>query len=85
MDFHALPFDLKIELLLKFFDDPFADVAEGSDIIGKNLNAYGHESNLVFSTDDALAHNNTLLSLLERDERALFRKGASMKIPYRQN
>jgi hypothetical protein len=48
MDFHAPPFDLKIELLLQFFDDAFADVAEGSDIIGKDLNAYGHKSNLVF-------------------------------------
>jgi len=55
MDLHAPPFDLKIELLLQLFDDAFADVAEGSDVIGIDLNAYGHESNLVLSTTEALA------------------------------
>jgi len=48
MDLNAPPFDLKIELLLQFFDDTFADVAEGSDVIGEDLNAYGHESNSFF-------------------------------------
>jgi hypothetical protein len=33
MDLHAPPFDLKIELFLQLFDDAFADVAEGSDVI----------------------------------------------------
>jgi hypothetical protein len=47
MDLYTPPFDLKIELLLQLFDDAVADVAEGSDVIGKDLNAYGHESDLV--------------------------------------
>ena len=55
MDLHAPPFDLKIELLLQLFDDAFADVAEGSDVIGIDLNTYGHESDLVLSTTKALA------------------------------
>ena len=55
MNLHAPPFDLKIELLLQFFDDAFADVAEGSDIVGKDLNEYGHESDLVFSATEVLA------------------------------
>jgi len=55
MDLHAPPFDLKIELLLQFFDDAFADVAEGSDIIGKDLHDYGHESDLVLSENEASA------------------------------
>ncbi len=55
MDLHAPPFDLKIELLLQFFDEAFADVAEGSDIVGKDLNECGHESDLVFSATEALA------------------------------
>lgn len=55
MDLHAPPFDLKIELLLQLFDDAFADVAEGSDVIGIDLNAYGHESDLVHLTIEALA------------------------------
>jgi hypothetical protein len=42
MDLHAPPFDMKIELLLQFFDDAFADVAERSDIIGIDLNGNGH-------------------------------------------
>ena len=46
MDLHAPPFDLKIELLLQLFDDAFADVAEGSDVIGIDMNAYGHERGL---------------------------------------
>jgi hypothetical protein len=50
MDLHAPPFYLKIELLLQLFDDAFADVAEGSDVIGIDLNAYGHECRLVLST-----------------------------------
>ncbi len=48
MDLYTPPFDLKIELLLHLFDDAVADVAEGSNVIGKDLNAYGHERDLVF-------------------------------------
>lgn len=48
MDLNATPFDLKIELLPQFFDDAFADVAEGSDVIGEDLNSHGHEGNLRF-------------------------------------
>ena len=55
MDLNAPPFDLKIELMLQFFDDTFADVAERSDVIGEDLNAYGHESDLVFAAAEALA------------------------------
>ncbi len=54
MDLNAPPFDLKVELMLQSFDDAFANVAEGSDIIGKDLNAYGHESDLFFSVIEAL-------------------------------
>jgi hypothetical protein len=54
MDLNAPPFDLKVKLLLQFFDDAFADVTEGSDVIGEDLNAYGHESDLVFSAAEAL-------------------------------
>jgi len=52
MDLHAPPIYLKVELLLQFFDDAFADVAEGSYIIGKDLHYYGHESDLVFSATE---------------------------------
>jgi len=48
MDLHAPPFDLKFELLLQFFDDALADVAEGSDIIGKDLHTDGHSGTSVF-------------------------------------
>jgi hypothetical protein len=43
MDFDAPPFYLKIEFLLQLFDDALADVAERSDIIGKDLNTDRHE------------------------------------------
>jgi hypothetical protein len=55
MDLHATPFDLKIELLFQLFDDAFADIAEGSNVIGIYLNAYGHKSDLVLSSIEALA------------------------------
>jgi hypothetical protein len=42
MDLNTTPFDNKIELLLQLFDDALADVAEGSDIVGKDLNRDGH-------------------------------------------
>jgi hypothetical protein len=42
MDFQTLPFYLKVEFLLQLFDDALADVAEGSDVIGKNRNADAH-------------------------------------------
>jgi hypothetical protein len=43
MDLHPTPLDLKIEFLFQLFDDALADVAEGSDVIGKDLHADGHE------------------------------------------
>ncbi len=36
MDLNAQPLDVKIELLPQLFDDALADVAEGSDVIGKD-------------------------------------------------
>ncbi len=42
MDLHAPPFDLKDELLLQLFDDTFADIAEGSDVVREDHNAYAH-------------------------------------------
>jgi hypothetical protein len=42
MDLNALPFRRKVELLLQFFDDALADVAERSDVIGKYPNVYAH-------------------------------------------
>jgi hypothetical protein len=44
MDLQTLPGDLEVKFLLEFFDDAIADVAEGSDVIGKDLHAYGHEN-----------------------------------------
>jgi hypothetical protein len=55
MNLHTPPFYLKIELLLQFFDDAFADVAERSDIIGEDLHDYGHESGLLFSANEVSA------------------------------
>ncbi len=42
MDLHSQPLDLEIELLFQFFDDAFADVAEGSDVVGKDSNGDRH-------------------------------------------
>jgi hypothetical protein len=42
MDLHSPPFHDKVELLLQLFDDALADVAEGSDVVRKYLNADGH-------------------------------------------
>jgi len=42
MDLHAPPFNDEIELLLQLFDDTLADVAERSDVVGKEFNADGH-------------------------------------------
>src|SRR5512144_2208800 len=42
MDLNAGPFHREIELLLQLFDDALADVAEGSDVVGKDLHADGH-------------------------------------------
>jgi hypothetical protein len=42
MDLHTPPFHNKVELLLQLFDDALADVAEWSDVIGKDLNMDGH-------------------------------------------
>ena len=49
MDLNTTPFDNKVELLLQLFDDTLADVAERSDIVGKDLNRDGHGMNLVYS------------------------------------
>jgi hypothetical protein len=46
MDLHAPPFHGKVELLLELFDDALADVAEGSDVVGKDFNVYAHETPL---------------------------------------
>jgi hypothetical protein len=43
VELHAEPFDLEVEFLFQLFDDALADVAEGSDVIGKDLHADGHE------------------------------------------
>jgi hypothetical protein len=42
MDFDAQPLDSQVEFLPELFDDAFADIAEGSDVIGKNADGYGH-------------------------------------------
>jgi len=70
---------MKIEFLHQFFDDAFADVAEGSDIIGIDLNMNGHEGDLAFSQQNRLFNNNTFLSPLERHELALFLEGVLLK------
>jgi hypothetical protein len=46
MELDAVPFHVELELLLKLFDDAFADIAEGSDIVGKDLYPDGHEIHL---------------------------------------
>jgi len=43
VDLDAPPDDLKVEFLFQLFDDALADVAEGSDVIGEDLHADGHE------------------------------------------
>jgi hypothetical protein len=48
MDLHTSPLNLKVEFLFQLFDDALADVAKGSDVIGKDLHAYGHKNDLVF-------------------------------------
>jgi hypothetical protein len=48
MDLHAQPFDRKVEFLLQLFDDALADVAEGSDVVGENLDTDRHKRDLVF-------------------------------------
>ena len=48
MDLHALPLDLEVELLFQPFDDALADIAERSDIVGKDLNADAHGLYLLF-------------------------------------
>ena len=42
MDFNAPPFDFQVEFLLQLFDEALADIAEGSDIVGKNFDADRH-------------------------------------------
>jgi hypothetical protein len=55
MDLHTSPIDLKVEFLFQLFDDALADVAEGSDVIGKDLHGDSHENNLVFRHLKALS------------------------------
>ena len=42
MDLDTPPFHDKVEFLHQLFDDTLADVAEGSDVIGKYLYAFAH-------------------------------------------
>jgi hypothetical protein len=42
MDLYTPPFNREAELLLQLFDDALADVAERSDIIGKDPDPYAH-------------------------------------------
>jgi len=51
MDLHAPPFDLEVEFLFQLFDDALADIAEGSDVIGKDLHADGHELPRFWTTE----------------------------------
>jgi hypothetical protein len=64
MNLHTPPFDFKVEFLLQLFDDALADVAEGSDIVGKNFYAGSHKKRLiriVRGTSQFLI-NNTILT-----------------------
>jgi hypothetical protein len=54
MDLYTPPFDLEIELLPQLFDDAFADVAEGSDVIGKNFNVNTHGTPPIRQRDSTL-------------------------------
>jgi hypothetical protein len=42
MDLQTLPLHGEIELLFQLFDDALADIAEGSDVIGKDRNTNTH-------------------------------------------
>ncbi len=44
MEFIADPGLVNVISLFEFFDNALADVAEGSNIIGKNLYLYWHKS-----------------------------------------
>ncbi len=46
MNLYTPPFDCKVKFLLQLFDDALADVAEGSDIVGKNFYAESHKKRL---------------------------------------
>jgi hypothetical protein len=52
MNLNAQPLDVKIELLLQLFDDALADIAEGSDIVGKDANGDCHGSSFLFIIAD---------------------------------
>jgi hypothetical protein len=46
VDLDAEPFKLELELLPELVDDALADEAEGSDVVGKDAYADGHDDNL---------------------------------------
>jgi len=61
MDLHTSPEDLKVEFLFQLFDDALADVAKGSDVIGKDLDPDGHENDLVFRQLKRQFNSSTVL------------------------
>ena len=61
MDLHASPEDIEVEFLFQLFDDALADVTEGSDVIGKDLHADGHENDLVFRQLKRQFNSSTVL------------------------
>jgi hypothetical protein len=64
MDLHTSPIDLKVEFLFQLFDDALADVAEGSDVIGKDLHEDRHENNLVFRHLKRYLNSSTVLNYI---------------------
>jgi len=75
MNFYAPPFDCKVEFLLQFFDDTLADIAEGSDVVRKNLDADRH-SNILIRRNRAplqlLIKNATLDTIADYGKHVLF-------------
>ena len=50
MDLESQPFHAEVKFLLQLVDKFPADVAEGSDVVGKDLNVDAHGSLLLFIT-----------------------------------